>query len=97
MLLDDRPAARKTRRIGRLRGRRGGLQLRYEGWDKFHPYVCRHDYKDSTGALGTLRSNNMGATFNLRDGLDLDAGYAFTSGPKVWWIQLHWTGEKLVK
>ena len=73
------------------------LQTRYEGWKKVHPFFARHDYKDNTGALGALRSYNTGATFNLRDGLDLDAGYALTSGPNVWWIQLHWTGEKLVK
>ena len=91
---------------GEYMGARGGaatrfrfawLRAAYEGWEKFHPFIGRHDYKDSSGALGTLRSYNAGFTYNLREGLDFDAGYAFTSGPNVWWLQLHWTPEKRIK
>jgi hypothetical protein len=59
--------------------------------------VARYDYHDTTGALGTFRSYSVGSAYQLRDNLTLEGGHAFTNTNNIWWIQAHWTLEKLLK
>lgn len=72
-------------------------RLNYDGWKKLKPFVARYDYADTTGSLGTFRSYSVGSGYKVRENLTLEGGRAFTDTKNIWWLQLHWTPEKLIK
>jgi len=71
--------------------------LSYEKLGKWTPFISRHSWHDRADELGSFHSTTAGLDYQLTPNLILEGAYAHTSEQGVWWLQMHWLWEQVLR